>query len=126
MALREIVVAEEGGERRLSFRDSLGGASQGLAPNEMLTLESLADLCDQQAESCNAHDFVMSHRALAALLFQEVGRKAATKIMMRISRYEGLPGMTGVCGMGDDKLASSELGVRTDGWHDWKLTKGGE
>ena len=76
-----------------------------------LTLERMADFLDHDAENINAHDFVESHRALAALLYQEVGRKKATEIFRRLVNYRGLHGMIGVCGRGEPKAVGRELKV---------------
>lgn len=73
------------------------------------TLERMADMLDMAAEDCNAHEFVNAHHALAVILHQEVGRNDATRIMRRIVNYEGLHGLVGVCGKGDEKTVESEL-----------------
>jgi len=75
------------------------------------TLELMAECLDRDAENRNAHDFVCCHLGLAALLTQEVGEEAATKIMRRLAGYGGLHGMTGVCGAGDGS-AEEDLGVK--------------
>lgn len=61
------------------------------------TLEELVQLCDQHAESLNAHEFCGTHRLLGAVLFNQVGRKKATKILLDIARRGGLHRMSGVC-----------------------------
>ena len=38
------------------------------------TLEELVQLCDQDAEDRNAHDFCSAHRLLGAVLFRCYGR----------------------------------------------------
>ena len=81
------------------------------ATREEATLELMAECLDHDAENRNAHDFACSHLGLAALLIQEVGREAATKLMRRLAGYGGLHGMTGVCGAGDGS-ASEDLGVK--------------
>ncbi len=65
------------------------------------TLEELVHLCDQDAESCNAHDFCGSHRLLGAVLHRHLGRTMATRIMLDIAMYGGQHGMGGVCTNGD-------------------------
>lgn len=87
-----------------------------------LTLEVVADFLDHAAENINAHDFVESHKAMAALLYQEVGRKKATEIFRRLLKYRGIHGMIGVCGRGDPKLASRELGVPLGRSGEWSLS----
>lgn len=79
------------------------------------TLEELVGLCDQSAESCNAHDFCGTHRLLGSLLFKRYGRESATETMLAIALYGGLHGMSGVCSDGD---AYKDLGVGKAG-HDW-------
>lgn len=81
------------------------------------TLEALADMCDQGAESTNAHDYVGTHRILAALLHHRLGREQATTIMREITEYGGLDGMSGVAGKDS---AFKDFGIE-DCWHDWKL-----
>src|SRR5947208_10047142 len=61
------------------------------------TLEELVQLCDQDAESINAHDFCGVHRLLGAVLFRKLGRTTATDIMLDIARRGGLHRMNGVC-----------------------------
>src|SRR6266849_483667 len=61
----------------------------------VLTLEELADFCDQEAESRNNHAYVGTHRILAALLHQKIGRAEATALMQEIAEYGGLDGMRG-------------------------------
>jgi hypothetical protein len=87
---------------------------------EEVTLEAMAQLMDEAAEDCNAHDFVGVHRGLAAILFQEVGREKAGDIMRRLVNYEGLYGLVGICG-GDVENAEQELGVPLQDWSDWAL-----
>jgi len=88
---------------------------------EEITLEALTQLMDENAERCNAHNFVCVHRGLAAILFREVGRKAATKIMRRLVNYGGLHGLIGAYGQGDVGNAEEELEVSLHGWKEWRL-----
>ncbi len=83
---------------------------------EDATIEELVELCDQDAEGHNAHDFCGAHRLLGAVLFQNYGRESATATMREIALLGGLQGMTGVCGIKGD--AYKELGVGRAG-HDW-------
>ena len=62
------------------------------------TLEELADFCDQKAESMNAHEFVGTHRMLAAVLYRKLSRWMATEIIKEIAEQGGLPGMIGMYG----------------------------
>jgi hypothetical protein len=79
------------------------------------TLEELVGLCDQDAESRNAHDFCGAHRLLGAILFRNYGRESATKTMRDIALLGGLQGMCGICTDGD---AFKELNVGI-ARHDW-------
>lgn len=109
-------VIDETGTKFLAYGDA---HIHGLAldPDTNFSLEELADLCDQQAEQINAHDFVGSHRLLAALLYREVGRESATRIMRQISEMGGLNGMNGIC---SNQAAFTELGI-TEPWKEWAL-----
>lgn len=83
-------------------------ASHRLAKPNDLAIAAVAEFLDQDAENCNAHDFAGVHKKLAALLIQIVGRKNAKEVMTRLCAYQGLHGIDGVAGCGDDKL-SAEL-----------------
>lgn len=83
----------------------------------VLTLEELADFCDQNAESANNHDYVGTHRILAAVLHRLLGREQATSILQEIAEYGGLDEMSGVGGKRD---AFKEFGI-SDCWNDWSL-----
>lgn len=60
------------------------------------SLEQLAELCDQDAESGNYHDFVGVHEKLGELLVKHVGEKTATNIIRDIAELGGLHGMNGL------------------------------
>lgn len=81
---------------------------------KLATLEELAQLCDGDAESINAHDYCGAHRLLASVLYRFTGRKKATKIMLEIAMRRGLHGMGGMCGTAD---SYAELGVGKNGHH---------
>jgi hypothetical protein len=81
-----------------------------------MTLEMLADFCDQNAESCNAHEYVGAHRILACVLHCE-GRELATRIMRIIAEHGGLNGMNGMFG---EQSAFTEFGIN-EPWKDWEL-----
>jgi hypothetical protein len=85
-------------------------------PDDNFTLEELADLCDEQAEQRNAHEFVGSHRLMAALLHRKTGRDKATDIMRQIAEMGGLNGMNGIGGRG----AFKEFGI-AEPWKKWSL-----
>lgn len=81
------------------------------------TIEELCKMCDRKAESSNAHDFVGTHRLLGSLLFRNLGRVEATKVMLDISLYGGLSAMSGICTDSDayGDLAVGEAGRDWDG-----------
>lgn len=79
------------------------------------TLEQLVALCDHDAENVNAHDYCGSHRLLGAVLYRNLGRNLATKIMLDIANRRGLHGMSGMCGLRD---SFADLRVGKPG-HDW-------
>ncbi len=115
------MVSEDDGEsRRLSTRSHYYPESRPAEPHE-ITLEAMADMLDHDAESANAHDFVMCHRALAALIHREAGREVATRVMRRLVDFDGLQGIVGVCGCGNPKETAKALGVPLDGWKKWRL-----
>lgn len=111
-------VIDENGAKYLSYANR-GIVGSAIDVDTDFKLEELADLCDEQAEQCNAHDFVGSHRGLAALLYREVGRELATRVMRHIAEMGGLDGMNGVC---TDQDAFVELGI-TEPWKEWSLPK---
>lgn len=82
---------------------------------KLATLEDLVGLCDQDAESINAHDFCGAHRLLGAVLYRQLGRAKATEVMLDIAERRGLHGMTGTCGTRD---SFADLNVGECG-HDW-------
>ncbi len=110
------------GEWGLGFGDDLQFCD-GHRPStpEDETLEALADMLDDDAENRNCHDFIGAHQALAILLFQEVGRDAATSVMRRLANYFGLHGMNGR-GSGDSlDLVEQELNIPLGGGTPWFL-----
>jgi len=91
------------------------------ASSHEITLEQLADMFDQHAESINAHDFVTTHRALAALLYKNFGREIATKVLMSLVDFKGLHGLTGIGGRTNPDEHEKELHVPLNNWKDWSL-----
>lgn len=85
------------------------------------TLEELADLCDRHAGNRNNHEFVGAHRILAAILHQQLGRDAATKVMRAVAEYGGLDYASG-CGIGRDETLAAwgDFGLQ-EPEHDWTL-----
>ena len=128
MSPMDILVSEEDGESTLIWRRNsrnwAGTTIRDPRPEE-LTTERLADMMDLAAESHNAHDFVFTHRALAAVVASEFGSSVANHLMLLLTKFQGVPGITGVVGMGPFEDAESEFfnryGVRIDGWHDWTI-----
>lgn len=76
-----------------------------------LTIEAVSDALDRDAESSNAHDFVGSHKALAALMFKNLGRAQATKVVIELANFRGLHGLTGVAGCGDEDANRKAIGA---------------
>lgn len=113
MKRKTLIWLTEDGETYLGYRDRY---NKGVEAADA-TLEQLADMCDLEAESANAHDFVGSHRLLAALLYRHVGRERATAILREVAELGGLDGMNGVCTDGD---AFKELGIAGP-WKEWRL-----
>ena len=72
-----------------------------------MTLEEVADFCDQNAEGRNNHSLVGTHRLVATILYNQYGRKEATKTLRTIAERGGLDEM-------------EETGVPSP-WQDWKL-----
>lgn len=87
--------------------------------NPTPTLEELADMCDQDAESRNNHSFVGLHKLLSALLFRRFGREKTTEIIYEIAEYGGLDGMQG---RGGKPSAYEDFGLKED-WSEWQLPK---
>ncbi len=101
------MIREDDGDEYLSMERD--GVSSRPATPEECSLEEMAALLDQDAENVNAHDFVGCHVKLAALLFQDYGRQAATRTFRRLVNYRGLHGMEGVCGRGDPEAVRRDL-----------------
>jgi hypothetical protein len=93
------------------------GRGVTVAAIEQVTLERLADMCDQNAEARNHSGFIGAHRILAALLHQQLGREQATRLLWEIASRDGLDGMNGV---GGQKDSYGEFGLQ-EPWHDWQL-----
>jgi len=55
-----------------------------------VSLEEIANLLDQDAENWNLHDFVGTHRCLAKLLHQQLGRDRATAVLKNVAEHGGL------------------------------------
>ena len=60
----------------------------------------IADELDVRAEDANAHDFVETHQALAHLCVGTIGVHPTLELFTALRKEKGLPGLTGVCGMG--------------------------
>jgi len=95
------------------------GDYEVIEENPSPTLEELANFCDQNAESRNNHDFVGSHRLLAAMLIKQLGREIATDIMFEIAEYGGLDGASGLYWQGGSS-AFDDFGIE-DCWVEWSL-----
>lgn len=118
------MVSEDDGPEILVWDPEFYEHKRPAKPKEE-TLERLAQMLDEHAENINAHDFVTTHRALAAMLYRQVGRAQATAIFRRLTDFEGLHGLTGVRGRTDPAIHEKELGVPLNNWKDWTLTAKG-
>ena len=90
---------------------------------EKLTI--LAQKLDENCESANVHDFVMSHRALAVLISDIIGSKLTLKIFRKIEREggrHGIPGLTGVGGTGPKISYLKKMGLPED-WSKWQVPR---
>ena len=84
-------------------------------------IKKLADEMDESAENINAHDFVITHRALAILAAQTIGDEPTLKLLTALKGEKGLPGLTGICGR--EPKGGTILhrhGIAED-WGDWKM-----
>lgn len=120
--MESLVMANNTGDEGwyLSFHSTYNDRERPATPDE-LNLKAIVDLLDGHAENINAHDFVMCHRALAALLYHEVGEEKATQIFQRLAGYQGLHGMVGCAGAGDVTETEEDLQVQLRDWSSWEL-----
>lgn len=82
-------------------------------------IKKLADKMDVAAEDINAHDFVITHRALAILAVRTIGEEATLQLMKALSKEKGLPGLTGVCGEEPKRgTLLHRLGI-SENWNGW-------
>lgn len=71
---------------------------KGQPARDTATIDDLAELCDQDAEDRNAHDFCGVHQALAKLMLKSGFGEEATRLLMRdIAELGGLQGMNNIC-----------------------------
>ena len=120
MNRKKLYYTTEDGHTTLTW-DTEGCDSFREAEIDEVTIEQLADMFDSHAENINAHDFVTTHRALAALLYKNFGRKKATEILMLLIDFEGLHGLTGVCGRTNPDEHEKKLCVPLNNWKNWNL-----
>lgn len=80
---------DEGSSWYLSFDKSLADACRS-AKNSEITIDSLSELMDQEAENANFHAFVGSHAWLGKLIKKHAGREVALKILVAIAEHGGL------------------------------------
>ena len=120
--MADIFMATEEGNEFLIVANPGDYDSVRLATDADITLEKLAQTLDLDAENCNSHDYVCAHRGLASLLFREVGREHATRIMRRLAGYRGLHGMVDCSASADDfEATEKDLGVQLRNWSSWEL-----
>lgn len=110
----------EDGRTFLTLNPEMCDNPKEAKPDEV-TLEQLADMFDSHAEDINAHSFVTTHRALAALLYNSFGRKMATDVLMLLVNYGGLHGLTGVCCRTNPTDHEKSLCVPLNNWKNWSL-----
>lgn len=84
------------------------------------SIKRLADKMDQHAENVNAHDFVITHRALAVLMYEQIGPEMTHKVFAKLSREGGLPTLTGVSGTGKEPFFLAIRGIAED-WGNWEI-----
>lgn len=112
---RELVWVDykDGSDLCIGYKDEHGEYDKIVSGQEM-TIENIADFCDQNAESRNNHSFVGVHRLLAAILNNKFGRNEATDVIRNIAEYGGL-----------DEMSESENIFKAFGisepWKDWQL-----
>lgn len=61
------------------------------------TTADLVNLCDQDAENRNAHDFCGVHKALRKVLLKKFGHEQTHQIMSEIASFGGLQGIGNIC-----------------------------
>ncbi len=79
------------------YEGERGGGDDEVNENPTLTLEEVADFCDQNAEARNNHAYVGTHRILAAVLHRKVGRDQAKRQMPLRTLALKIAGMIGHC-----------------------------
>jgi len=88
---------EEGGPEFLDYSSPkwhMHGERPAL-PKEV-SLNMLAEMCDQDAENKNRHDFCGAHKALAKFLRETLPIKTVEKVMYELAERGGLHGMNGL------------------------------
>ena len=84
-------------------------------------IKKLADKMDLEAENINAHEFVITHRALAILAAETIGYEPTLKLLTALKKERGLPGLTGICGR-EPKGGTILHRLRiSENWSDWKM-----
>lgn len=109
------IVRNKGTDTCIEYLDLLSGTDEYDEKHNATTKE-LADLCDEDAESCNNHFAVGMHRLLAVLLCGVVGDDYTNKIMLKIAEYGGLDGMNG---SGGKVAAYKDLKINPS-WDVWR------
>lgn len=96
------MVREDGESEYLSLTKEYHDHARVAKPSE-LSVVGMAEMLDQSAENCNAHDFVGLHKRLGTLIANECSVSVAHQIMRKLVDCEGLYGLNGICGKGDEK-----------------------
>lgn len=102
---------------------ALAGVSEG-RPKEEAPQTGAQAPTRRDAKRINAHDFVMTHRALAVLAVQTIGQGKTLALMRALRDEGGLPGLTGICGREPEGgTILSRAGIPED-WSDWQMPGG--
>jgi hypothetical protein len=87
-------------------------------------IKKLAHEMDDQAENINAHDFVMTHRALAILAHATIGPDATLALFAALNQEGGLSYLTGSCGYEPKKGNILKRNKIAEDWGDWEIPDG--
>lgn len=112
--MKRKIIRNKGADTGIEYLDILNAGDE-YDESHNATTEELANLCDQDAESCNNHFAVGMHRVLATLLRVTFCDEYVNKIMLEIAEYGGLDGMNGC---GGKPAAFKDLGVNPP-WDIW-------
>lgn len=83
---------EDGEQPYIGYKDEHARYAKIVNGPEM-TLDMIADFCDQQAEGRNNHSMVGVHKTLSKILVKQYGLNEATKTIRTIAECGGLDQM---------------------------------